>query len=138
MRQFQRELSVATGGRGFVDVTARVQSAVRDSGIQTGLCTLFLRHTSASLVIQENSDPAVLRDLYKWLDSLAPESRPWEHDAEGPDDMPAHAKAALTHSNENLPIQAGKLVLGTWQAIYLCEHRSRGHDRKLFVHVFGD
>jgi secondary thiamine-phosphate synthase enzyme len=99
---------------------------------------VFLRHTSASLVIQENADPAVLRDLERWLSDVAPESRPWEHDDEGPDDMPAHAKSAITRSSENVPIVRGRLALGTWQAIYVWEHRARGHTRELVVQVLGD
>jgi secondary thiamine-phosphate synthase enzyme len=99
---------------------------------------VFVRHTSASLVIQENADPAVLRDLERWLSELAPETRPWEHDDEGPDDMPAHAKSALTRTNETIPISGGRLVLGTWQAVYLWEHRARPHQREVFVHLSGE
>jgi len=106
--------------------------------VKTGLCTVFLQHTSASLVIQENADPAVLRDLERWLSDLAPEARAWEHDDEGPDDMPAHAKAAVTRVSETLPVSGGRLALGTWQALYVWEHRARPHTRRLVVHVHGD
>jgi secondary thiamine-phosphate synthase enzyme len=105
--------------------------------VRIGLCTVFVQHTSASLVIQENADPAVLRDLGRWVSELAPETRRWEHDAEGPDDMPAHARAALTRSSESIPVRDGKLTLGTWQGLYLWEHREAPHTRSLVVHVAG-
>jgi len=131
-------LEIETHGRGFVNVTERVSRVVHDSGITLGLCSVFCQHTSASLVIQENADPAVLRDLERWLAELAPESRAWEHDDEGPDDMPAHAKSAVTRAAETLPVSRGKLALGTWQALYLWEHRARPHARTLVVTVQGD
>jgi secondary thiamine-phosphate synthase enzyme len=99
---------------------------------------VFVQHTSASLVVQENADPAVLRDLERWLSDLAPETRAWEHDAEGPDDMPAHAKSALTHTSEVVPVSNGELALGTWQAIYLFEHRAAPHTRRLMITVYGE
>jgi secondary thiamine-phosphate synthase enzyme len=138
MRSHQATLETPTQGRGFTNVTQAVSRVVSESGVQTGLCTVFLRHTSASLVIQENADPAVLRDLERWLADLAPESRPWEHADEGPDDMPAHAKASITRASESIPIVRGRLALGTWQAIYVWEHRARGHTRELVVQVLGD
>lgn len=138
MASFQTHLEIRTPGRGFTDVTSEIARAVAESGVKTGLCTVFLQHTSASLVIQENADPAVLRDLQRWLSDLAPEARPWEHDDEGPDDMPAHAKAAITRVSETLPVSSGKLALGTWQALYVWEHRARPHSRRLVVHVHGD
>jgi secondary thiamine-phosphate synthase enzyme len=138
MAVFQRELEIATRGEGFIDVSAEVQRAVAESGIATGLCTVFVRHTSASLVVQENADPAVLRDLARWMAELAPVRRAWEHDVEGPDDMPAHARSALTRTSESVPVAAGRLALGTWQAIYLWEHRAGPHRRRLVVHVSGD
>ena len=138
MTTLQQTVEVHTSGRGLVDVTDRVQAVVRSSRVQTGLCTVFVQHTSASLVVQENADPAVLRDLGRWLGDLAPEARDWEHDEEGPDDMPAHARAAVTRSNETIPVTGGKLALGTWQAIYLWEHRSRPNRRSLVVHVTGE
>jgi len=134
----QSVLQVETRGRGFVNVTERVLAVVRASGVRTGLCAVFCQHTSASLLIQENADPAVLRDLERWISELAPESRAWEHDDEGPDDMPAHAKSALTRATETLPVTAGELALGTWQALYLWEHRARPHRRTLVVTVQGD
>lgn len=137
MHLHQVTISVKTRGPGPLDVTAKIAEIVRESGIATGLCTVFIRHTSASLVIQENADPAVLRDLGRWLAELAPESRRWEHDAEGPDDMPAHARAALLKTSEVIPVSQGRLALGTWQALYVWEHRSRAHDRELVVHVTG-
>lgn len=137
MKHHQDEIQIETSGRGFADVSGRVQAIVSDSGVSTGLCTVFVRHTSASLVIQENADPAVLRDLASWMAELAPESRRWEHDAEGPDDMPAHARSALTRTSETIPVTDGRLALGTWQGLYLWEHRSRPHRRRLVVHVSG-
>jgi len=119
-------------------VTSEVSSAVARSQILTGLCTVFVQHTSASLVIQENADPAVLRDLGRFMADLAPESRAWEHDDEGPDDMPAHARAALTKTSEVIPITAGRLALGTWQGLYLWEHRAAPHTRRLIVHITGE
>src|SRR5262245_25727026 len=115
MRSHQAPLETLTHGRGFTNVTQASARGVRQRGIQTGLRMVFLRHTSASLVIQENADPAVLRDLERWLSDLAPEARPWEHDDEGPDDMPAHAKSAITRASETVPVVRGKLALGTWQ-----------------------
>ena len=133
----QETLEVRTKGKGFVDVTREIERIVRQSGISVGLCTVFVQHTSASLVIQENADPAVLRDLERWIADAAPESRAWEHDAEGPDDMPAHARSAMTKTSETIPVGSGRLLLGTWQALYLWEHRARGHSRRLVVHVAG-
>jgi secondary thiamine-phosphate synthase enzyme len=132
-------LSIATPGRTLSDVTAKVRAVVAESRVGQGVCTLFLRHTSASLVIQENADPAVLRDLERWLGKLAPESSTaYEHDAEGPDDMPAHLRTAVTRSSESIPIVDGALALGTWQAIYLWEHRVAPHRRELVVTVLGE
>jgi secondary thiamine-phosphate synthase enzyme len=133
----QRTLTIQTRGGGFTDVTADVARVVAESGVSTGLCTAFLRHTSASLVIQENADPAVLRDLGRWMERLAPESDDYEHDAEGPDDMPSHLRAAVTRSSESIPVTGGRLALGTWQALYVWEHRRRPHARELVVHVAG-
>jgi secondary thiamine-phosphate synthase enzyme len=138
MGSFQTQLEIHTSGRGFTDVTSAVARVVAESGVKTGLCTVFLQHTSASLVVQENADPAVLRDLAHWISDLAPEARPWEHDDEGPDDMPAHAKAAITRVSETLPVSGGRLALGTWQALYVWEHRARPHSRRVVVHVHGD
>jgi secondary thiamine-phosphate synthase enzyme len=137
MHHHQTVLEIRTPGRGFSNVTSAVLRVVAESGIETGLCSVFLQHTSASLVIQENADPAVLRDLERWLSDLAPEARAWEHDDEGPDDMPAHAKAAVTRASETIPVVQGRLALGTWQALYVWEHRARPHTRRLVVHVQG-
>jgi len=137
MRVHQETVEIATLGRGHTNVTERVAAVVRASGVDVGLCTVFVQHTSASLVIQENADPAVLRDLDSWLGDLAPASRRWEHDDEGADDMPAHARAAITHTSQTIPVTAGRLGLGTWQGIYLWEHRARSHRRRLVVHVAG-
>jgi secondary thiamine-phosphate synthase enzyme len=134
----QKPIEVRTTGRGFTDITEAVAQVVSDSRIANGLCTIFIRHTSASLVIQENADPAVLRDLGRWLEKMAPESRDWEHDDEGPDDMPAHARSALLHTHESIPVIGGMLALGRWQAIYLAEHRAVPHTRALIVHVQGE
>jgi secondary thiamine-phosphate synthase enzyme len=138
VKTHQSVLEIKTRGRGFVDVTERIAAVVRASGVETGLCSVFCRHTSASLVIQENADPAVLRDLERWLSELAPETRVWEHDDEGPDDMPAHAKSAVTRAAETLPVSEGRLALGTWQALYVWEHRAHPHARSLVVTVQGD
>jgi secondary thiamine-phosphate synthase enzyme len=134
---FQEQLVVETSGRGFDNLTSQVAAVVERSRVSTGICVLFVRHTSASLVIQENADPSVLADLERWLAELAPESRSWAHDDEGPDDMPAHARSALTKTSETIPIVQGRLALGTWQAIYLWEHRRRPHRRELVVQVCG-
>jgi secondary thiamine-phosphate synthase enzyme len=138
MKQHQATVQVATKGRGFCDVTGEVRAVVVAAGVKTGLCSIFLRHTSASLVIQENADAAVLRDLARWMDRLAPESDDYEHDAEGPDDMPSHIRSAVTRSSESIPIANGALALGTWQGIYVWEHRRAPHRRELVVHVVGE
>jgi secondary thiamine-phosphate synthase enzyme len=125
--------------RGLVDVTEGVRRVVRASGVRDGLCTVFLRHTSASLVIQENADPAVCHDLERFLSRLVPDGDPlFTHVAEGADDMPAHVKTALTRSSEGIPVQDGELTLGTWQGIYVWEHRDGRHRRELVVQVLGD
>jgi secondary thiamine-phosphate synthase enzyme len=131
-------VAVSTKGQGLYDVTAEVRRAVVESGITTGLCTVFLRHTSASLVLQENADPAVLRDLNRWMTDAVSEDRTYEHDDEGPDDMPSHIRAALTRSSESIPIVRGDLGLGTWQAIYVWEHRRSSHRREIIVHISGE
>ena len=133
----QRSLEIATRGRGFVDVTRAIAEVVAGSGVTIGLCSIFVQHTSASLVIQENADPSVLRDLQQWMDRLAPESDVYEHDDEGPDDMPGHLRSAVTRTSETIPIAAGRLALGTWQAVYLWEHRTAPHARRLIVTILG-
>jgi secondary thiamine-phosphate synthase enzyme len=136
---FIKTLSIHTPGRCLRDVTPEVRAVVHESKVATGICTLFLQHTSASLVIQENADPAVLRDLERWLSKLAPESgSAYEHDAEGADDMPAHLRSAVTRSSETIPIAKGALLLGTWQGIYVWEHRRAAHTRSLIVTVLGE
>ena len=133
----QQTVEVATSGRGFTDATRQVAEIVAASGVGVGLCSVFVQHTSASLVIQENADPSVLLDLARWLERLAPESGSYEHDAEGPDDMPSHLRSAVTRTSEVLPVHGARLLLGTWQAIYLWEHRAAPHQRRLIVTVTG-
>lgn len=135
---FQRILEVRTPGRGLVDVTRDVAAAVAESGVAAGLCSAFLQHTSASLVIQENADPAVLRDLERWMARLAPEGGGYEHDDEGPDDMPGHLRSAVTRSGEVIPVIGGRLGLGTWQALYVWEHRRAPHVRRLVITIMGE
>jgi secondary thiamine-phosphate synthase enzyme len=131
-----RQLTVETQGQGLHEITALVRDAVRGAKIAEGLCTLFVQHTSASLVIQENADPSAKRDLERWIARLVPEGDPfYTHDAEGPDDMPAHVKAALTATSLSIPIVAEQLALGTWQGIYLWEHRRRGSRRSVVLHI---
>ena len=130
-------LTVETSGRGFVDLTAEVTKFVGDACAREGAVTLFIRHTSASLTIQENADPSVLDDLMTVFDRLAPEDAGWTHDAEGPDDMPAHVKSMLTTSSLHVPVLNRKLALGTWQAIYLIEHRARPHRREIVLQFAG-
>lgn len=136
-RHHQKVLKIQTQGKSLGRFTNKVQEVVRESGIQTGLCTVFIRHTSASLVIQENADPDVLIDLETFLARLVPEDGSYIHSAEGPDDMPAHIRSVLTHTSENIPIVSGQLALGTWQGIYLWEHRTRGSVREVVIHVTG-
>jgi secondary thiamine-phosphate synthase enzyme len=130
-------LSVQTSGRGFVDLTAEIARFVNDAGAREGAVTLFIRHTSASLTIQENADPSVLVDLMSALDRLAPEHAGWTHEAEGPDDMPAHVKTMLTASSLHIPVLEGELALGIWQAVYLIEHRARPHRREIVLQFVG-
>jgi secondary thiamine-phosphate synthase enzyme len=130
-------LTVQTSGRGFVDMSAEIARFVKDVGAVEGMLTLFIRHTSASLTIQENADPSVLRDLTTALDRLAPEDAGWSHDTEGPDDMPAHVKTMLTMTSLQIPVIGRELMLGTWQAIYLIEHRRRPHRREIVLQFAG-
>ena len=138
MNHHQDILRLQTPGKSLSRITHQVQDVVKSSGIKTGLCSLFLRHTSASLIIQENADPNVLKDLENFLSKLVPEGNYYIHDDEGPDDMPAHIRSVLTQTSEQIPISQGRLVLGTWQGIYLWEHRQRSHTRELVVHITGD
>ena len=135
MAHYQKLLKISTTGKNFQNITAKIAAAVAESGVETGLCTLFLRHTSASLVIQENADTDVLVDLANFMAKLVPESAKYIHNAEGADDMPAHIRTALTHTSEHIPINRGHLVLGTWQGIYIWEHRQRSHTRELVIHI---
>ena len=130
-------LAVQTSGRGFTDLTAEVARFVREAGAKEGGVTLFIRHTSASLTIQENADPTVLVDLTTALDRLAPENAGWRHHTEGPDDMPAHVKTMLTATSLHIPVLRSELALGTWQAIYLIEHRARAHRREIVLQFVG-
>jgi secondary thiamine-phosphate synthase enzyme len=131
-----KRLSIRISGQGLHDVTAEVRQAVRESGAREGLCTIFIQHTSASLTIQENADPSARHDLESWLNRLVPERNSlYTHTAEGPDDMPSHIKAALTATSLSIPVLDGDLGLGTWQGIYIWEHRRHSGARKLLVHV---
>jgi secondary thiamine-phosphate synthase enzyme len=130
-------LTVQTQAAGFTDLTAEVAKFVRDAGAREGAVTLFIRHTSASLTIQENADPSVLDDLMTALDRAAPENAGWTHDTEGPDDMPAHIKTMLTSTSLHVPVLRGALALGTWQAIYLVEHRAHPHRREVVLQFIG-
>src|SRR5258707_9758352 len=130
-------LTVQTSGRGFTDLSAEIGKFLKDARAKEGAVTLFIRHTSASLTIQENADPSVLDDLTAALDRLAPEHAGWSHDTEGPDDMPAHVKTMLTATSLHIPVLKGELALGTWQAIYLIEHRARPHRREIVLQFAG-
>jgi len=139
VRTVQSSLEVPTRGRGTYDVTRAVATIVATGGFETGLATVFVHHTSASLLVCENADPAVRSDLEAWLARAVPDGDPlFEHTAEGPDDMPAHVRSALTQTSLSLPVSAGRLDLGTWQGLYLYEHRRAPHRRRLSVTVLGD
>lgn len=139
LRQSLHELNVSTRGRGFYELTREVAAIVQRSGLTTGLVTLHLLHTSASLLIQENADPEVRRDLERFFSRLAPDGDGlFRHTVEGDDDMPAHVRTALTAVNLSIPIASGNMTLGTWQGIYLWEHRTHPHTRRLVVHLFGE
>ena len=137
MRQESTELEVRTPGQGLHEVTDEVARWVTQTGIATGLLTVFIRHTSASLLIQENAAPAARRDLERYFTKVAPESRDYEHNDEGPDDMPAHLRSALTATSLSIPVAGSAPVLGTWQGVYLFEHRTRPHRRRLALHLIG-
>lgn len=143
MRQNLKTLRIDTRGPGLYEFTAAVQAWLRETGIDTGLLTVFCRHTSASLTVQENADPDVVRDLQDFFAALAPHDEPgaprrYRHASEGPDDMPAHIKSALTDVSLSIPVTGGRAALGTWQGIYLFEHRARGHAREVVAQVVGD
>jgi len=137
MRQAAATLVVPTQGRGLVEITREVRAWTAEQGLKTGLLTLFCRHTSASLLIQENADPDVARDLEDYFARLAPESGAYRHQDEGPDDMPAHLRAALTAAQLSIPLIDGALALGTWQGVWLFEHRARPHRREVALHLLG-
>ena len=139
MALHQHRLSVPTKGKGFYEVTRTVAQWVRGTGLKAGLLTAFIQHTSASLLIQENADPDVVHDLERFLERLAPESSSlYRHTLEGPDDMPAHIRAALTQTHLSIPVCDGEMALGTWQGIYVVEHRNGSQRRSLFLHLTGD
>ena len=139
MRQSTHSLTVRTPGRGLVEITGEVAGWIAGQGMSTGLLTLFCRHTSASLLIQENADPDVRADLEAFFEAIAPEDpQRYRHDAEGPDDMPSHLRAALTQVQLSIPVTGGRLALGTWQGIYLFEHRRAAHRREVAMHLIGD
>lgn len=138
MRQQTHTLNTDTSGPGLYDITRRVSDWCTRQGMQEGLLTLFMRHTSASLTIQENADPDVCRDLEDFFNRIAPVSSLYRHSAEGPDDMPAHIKSALTQVQLTIPLQNGRLSLGTWQGIYVFEHRNHPHRRQVAMHLLGD
>jgi len=139
MKQHQEELRIATNGRGIYEVSEEVGLVVERSGMALGLCTVYCMHTSASLVIQENADPTAAADLLAWLERLAPDGdQRYSHTAEGPDDMPSHLRSAITQTSETIPVADGNLMLGSYQGIYLLEHRDVAHTRILVVHVLGE
>ncbi|MGO4211812.1 secondary thiamine-phosphate synthase enzyme YjbQ [Terriglobus sp. 2YAB30_2] len=138
MKQAAHKLEISTRGQGLYEFTSTINEWVGRQKMQTGLLTVFCRHTSASLLIQENADPTVRRDIKAYFDRLAPEDGPYDHNYEGPDDMPAHLKTALTQVQLSIPVMNDRLVLGTWQGIYLFEHRIHPHRREIVLHLIGD
>ncbi|MBF0132749.1 MAG: YjbQ family protein [Magnetococcales bacterium] len=139
MRQAQTTITVQTRGVGLLEITEEVAAWLQDQSARTGQITIFCRHTSASLTIQENADPDVQRDLVAFFNRLVPEGATWfQHTSEGPDDMPAHIKGTLTDVSLTIPVSNGRMVLGTWQGIYLCEHRRRPYQRELVLHFTGE
>ncbi|MFP4133105.1 MAG: secondary thiamine-phosphate synthase enzyme YjbQ [Halothece sp.] len=138
MSHYQETITVKTTGKCLHKITSKVESIVAQSGVERGLCNIFIRHTSASLIIQENADPDVLTDLSNFMKKLVPEDTSlYVHNAEGPDDMPAHIRSVLTHTSEQIPIDRGQLLLGTWQGIYVWEHRDRAQMRDIVIHISG-
>ena len=138
MKQSAKILEISTRGQRLYEITLPITEWVRQQRIQTGLLTVFCRHTSASLLIQENADPTVRSDIEAYFARLAPENGPYAHDSEGPDDMPAHLKTALTQVQLSIPVIDGSPALGTWQGIYLFEHRARPHRREIVLHLMGE
>ena len=138
MALYQKTLEINTSPKTFLDITKNVQALVLESGLDNGVCTLFIKHTSASLVIQENYDPSVRQDFETIFSKLVPEDFPYVHNTEGKDDMPAHIRSALTSTSETVPVVNGKLSLGTWQGIYIWEHRDQRHIRKVTISLIGE
>ena len=137
MALYQKTLEINTSPKSFLDITKNVQALVSESGLDNGVCSLFIKHTSASLVIQENYDPSVRQDFETIFSKLVPEDFPYVHNMEGKDDMPAHIRSALTSTSESIPFVNSKLSLGTWQGIYIWEHRDQTHNRKVIVSMVG-
>ncbi len=138
MALYQKTLEINTSPKSFLDITKNVQALVSESGLDNGVCSLFIKHTSASLVIQENYDPSVRKDFETIFSKLVPEDFPYVHNMEGKDDMPAHIRSALTSTSETIPVVNGTLSLGTWQGIYIWEHRDQTHNRKIMVSMVGE
>ncbi len=139
MKNYQKILNIQTTGRGLREITQEVRNVVLDSKINSGLCNLFVKHTSASLIIQENADPDVQRDLEYFLGKLVPETDiGYTHILEGPDDMPSHIRSVLTHTSEQIPLSGGEMLLGTWQGIFIWEHRKLGYSRNVVVNISGE
>jgi len=138
MALYQKTLEINTSPKSFLDITKEVQTFVSESGLDNGVCSLFIKHTSASLVIQENYDPSVRQDFETIFSKLVPEDFPYVHNMEGKDDMPAHVRSALTSTSESIPVVNSKLSLGTWQGIYIWEHRDQTHNRKVIVSMVGE
>ena len=138
MALYQKTLEINTSPKSFLDITKNIQALVSESGLDNGVCSLFIKHTSASLVIQENYDPSVRQDFETIFSKLVPEDFPYVHNMEGKDDMPAHIRSALTSTSETVPVVNGKLSLGTWQGIYIWEHRDQRHIRKVTVSLIGE
>ena len=139
MKQFTHRVQIATRGKGLYPITREIENWAERQGLRTGLLTAFIQHTSASLTIQENADPDVVRDLDEFFERLVPENSPWyQHTTEGSDDMPAHIRAALTQTQLTIPLVEGRLALGTWQGIYVFEHRSSPHRRSIVLHLSGE
>jgi secondary thiamine-phosphate synthase enzyme len=139
MKQATTNFAVHSSGRGLFEITSELRDFLRQSGIRTGLLTVFCRHTSASLLIQENADPDVRHDLEAYFSRLSPDDQPgWRHNNEGPDDMSGHIRTALTQTSVGIPVVDGALVLGTWQGVFLWEHRTRAHRREVVLHLSGE
>ena len=138
MALYQKTLEINTSPKSFLDITRDIQAFVSESGLSRGVCSLFIKHTSASLVIQENYDPSVRQDFETIFSKLVPEDFPYVHNMEGKDDMPAHIRSALTSTSESIPVVNSKLSLGTWQGIYIWEHRDQTHNRKVIISIIGE